>query len=334
MKTKHTLLLFFLFSLILIKAQTITFISQNTNLPLPKVSVFGIDGNILAISDIEGKIDKSLISKDQENFQLIFENESIATLPYSAFENSIIKLNDRTKNIEPVIIKNGKPAKYIIIKGNFTTYVTLNKKLNCYADGIVSYVFEQESGKLKSTNVLQYRIYTLKNAKNTKKNTSTWDYESFLKVPELKKAGDLEAYKSKKAIIKNLQTNDKDVVEIGGSALTEKEFAIFGYRIYDINNLLSISFEKNSKKQLRNLLDYNSIFNLKLRHKTEDNYNQIVSYNNFYTTELDFSNDKNIEDVKFNKDKSNYKTEYWKDTTFPNLQIIFSSYFKDDLILK
>ncbi len=334
MKTKYTLLLYFIFSLILIKAQTITFISQNTNLPLPKVSVFGIDGNILAISDIEGKIDKSLISKDQENFQLIFENESIATLPYSAFENSILKLNDRTKNIEPVIIKNGKPAKYIIITGNFTSYVTLNKKLSCYADGIVSYVFEQKSGKLKSTNVLQYRIYTLKNATNEKKNTSTWAYESFLKVPELKKAGDLEAYKSKKATIKNLQTNDKDVVEIGGSALSEKEFGILGYRFYDFNMLLGISFEKNSKKQLRNLLDFYTKTNLKLRHKSEENYNQIISYNNFYTTEIDFSDDKNIEDVKFNKDKSNYKTEYWKDSAFPNLQIIFSSYFKDDLILK
>lgn len=60
--------------------------------PLPKVSSIGKVGNIVAYSDIERKIDKKLITKDQKEFQLIYENESLAKLLYSTFENPMIKL--------------------------------------------------------------------------------------------------------------------------------------------------------------------------------------------------------------------------------------------------
>lgn len=332
MKTKLTILLLIFINLL--NAQTIQFISKTTNQPLPKVSVFGKNGNILAYSDIEGKIEKNLITEDQGDFQLIYDNESIATLPYSAFKNAIIKLNDRVKDIETVIIKKGDQAKYIVITGNFTSYVTLNKRLNCYADGIVSYVFDRENGKLKSTNVLQYRIYTLKNPENIQKKTGTWDYESFLDLPDLKKVGDLEYYRTKKAQIAELKLAKKDVIQVSGTALKEKEFAFLGYRIYDLNSLLNLSFETNSKKQLRDLLEFNAISQIKLRHKSEDHYNQIVSYKNFYPTEIDFTNEKNIKEIKFKKDKSNFTEKYWENSSFPNLQTIFSSYFREDLEMK
>lgn len=332
MKTKLSILFFVLVNFAF--AQTITFMSENTNKPLPKVSVFGKDGNILAYSDIDGKIDQSLLTKDQEDFQLVYDNVSLATLPYSAFQNSIIKLNDRIKNIEPVTIKKGKGSKYIIIKGNFTTYVTLNKKLNSYADGIVTYIFDTKNNKLKSTNVQQYRVYTLKNPVNEQKKTDSWDYKSFLKIPDLNKAGNLERYQNKNTIVKELKGNDSDQIEISGEFLQEKEFAFLGYRLYDITANINLSFEKDSKKQLRDMLGFNTVGKVKLRHKSEPDYNQIVYYQNFYPTEIDFSDDKNIDDVKFNTNKSNYTANYWEDVSFPNLHIIFSSYFRDDLQLK
>lgn len=332
MKTKISLLLLVLMNFAF--AQTITLISENTNKPLPKVSVFGKDGNILAYSDIDGKIDQSSLTKDQENFQLIYDNVSLATLPYSAFQNSIIKLNDRIKNIEPVTIKKGKGSKYIIIKGNFTTYVTLNKKLNSYADGIVTYIFDTKSNKLKSTNVQQYRVYTLKNPVNEQKKTDSWDYKSFLKIPDLNKAGNLERYQNKNTVIKELKGTDTDQIEISGEFLQEKEFAFLGYRLYDITSNINLSFEKDSKKQLRDMEGFNTVGKVKLRHKSEEDYNQIIYYQNFYPTEIDFGDDKNIDDVKFNTNKSNYTNNYWENVSFPNLHIIFSSYFRDDLQLK
>lgn len=332
MKTKLTILLLILINLL--HAQTIQFISKNTDQPLSKVSVIGKDGNILAYSDIDGKIDKILLTKDQEEFQLVYDSESIAKLPYSAFENSIIKLNDRVKDIAPVIIKKGDQAKYIHVTGNFTTYVTLDKGLNCYADGIVTYIFDRENGKLKSTNVLQYRVFENKNATNEKKKVGTYEYNDFLKVPNLKQAGSFKLIKKSTPNIKELKGKDQDIIELILSDGDDHVVSFLGYRLVFRGNTLNVAFNKDSSKKIVDILNFNDVTNAEIKHKTEEKFTQITTYENFYVTEIDYSDKKNIDDVSFKRNKSNYKEKYWENTSFPNLQIIFSSYFKDDLELK
>ncbi|KMQ69879.1 hypothetical protein ACM39_02230 [Chryseobacterium sp. FH2] len=331
MKRKSLLYLLFILILNFTSAQTITFISEKTNKPLPKVSVFGKDGNILAYSDIDGKIEKSLLSQSQEKFQLVYENFPVASLFYSELDKDVIKINDRIKDIETVVIKNNKPSKYVFVKGNFNSYVTVNGKLNCFADGIITYIFDNKTKKLKSTNVEQYRVYRLEDIKFEKKQTSMWDYDSALEVPDLKNVGNILDYKKKNSVIKELKGSQKDQIEITGEALQKKEFALFGYRFFDIKSILNVSYEKNTEKNLRDLLEFNEINFIKLKHKSEPNFNQLILYTNFYPTELSFNNADNIEKVKFKTDNSNYKTKYWEDSSFPNMQNIFSAFFKDDL---
>lgn len=331
MKRNYLLQILFVLLFSFANAQTITFVSEKDNKPLPKVSVFGKDGSILAYSDIDGKIDKQALHPSQEKFQLIYDNFSIATLSYSDFDKDVIRINDRVKEIEPVIIKNNKPAKYIFIKGNFNSYVTVNNKLNGYADGIVTYIFDNSTKKLKSTNVQQYRVYRLEDPKNEKKQTSSWDYGNSLNLPKLKHIGNPEDYKTKMNEIKELKGTIKDEIEISGGVLQEKEFAFLGYRFYDIRTILNLSFEKGSAKTLRDFLEYNELAFIKIKHKSEPNFNQISVYSNFYPTEFSFENNNDIEKVKYDKDNSNYKTKFWQDASFPNMQTIFSSFFKDDL---
>ncbi|KFF09087.1 hypothetical protein [Chryseobacterium luteum] len=330
MKRHYLLFAVFIFLFSLIQAQTITFVSEQTNRPLPKVSVFGKDGSILAFSDIDGKIDKQSLSPAQEKFQLVYNNFPVALLSYSELNQDVIKINDQVKEIETVVIRNTKPAKYILIKGNFNAYVTVNNKLNGYADGIVTYIFDNKTKKLKSTNVEQYRVFRLE-VKNEKKETSAWDYGGSLQLPRLKNVGNPEEYKTKRNTIKELKGDRKDQIEVTGAALQEKEFSLFGFRFFDIRTILNMSFEKGSEKSLKDFLEYNEVTFIKLKHKSEPNYNQIILYNNFYPTELNFSNDDDIEKVKFDKKNSSYKTKYWQEPSFPNMQTIFSSFFKDDL---
>ncbi|WP_449399931.1 hypothetical protein [Chryseobacterium wanjuense] len=326
---------YFLFLLVLIinsfNAQTITFVSERTNKPLPKVSVFGKDGSILAYSDIDGKIDKQTLKPEQEKFQLVYNNLPVATLAYADFDKDVIKIIDNVKDIETVIIKNNKPAKYITLKGNFNSYVTVNNKLNCYADGIVTYIFDNKTKKLKSTNVEQYRVYRLVDAKFEKKQTAMWDYDGTLEVPDLKEVGNILDFKRRNSTIKELKGEQKDQIEITGEALQKKEFALFGYRFFDMKSILNASYEKSTQKTLRDLLEFNEIGFIKLKHKTEPNYNQLVLYTNFYPTEFSFSNNNDIEKVKFKTDISNYKVNYWEDSSFPNMQTVFSSFFKENL---
>ncbi|WP_027386887.1 hypothetical protein [Chryseobacterium gregarium] len=331
---KKTQLFFLLFVLWLnfFNAQTTAFLSEKTNQPLPKVSVFGKDGSIVAYSDIDGKIERKSLNPSQEKFQLVYDNVSIGTFSYAELDKEVVKLNDRVKDIEAVVIKNNKPAKYALVKGNFNAYVTLNNKLNCYVDGIVTYVFDNKTKKVKSTNIGQYRIFRLEKASNERKETGAWDYTAFLDLPALKNAGNIEEFKSKKATIKELKGNGKDEIEISGSALQEKELALFGYRLYDIKTIINHSYDKDSKKTLRDFLESNEVAFIKLKHKTEPDYNQVIVYRNFYPTELDFTDDNEVADkVKLNKNISQYNTEYWQDASFPNMQAVFSSFFKDDL---
>lgn len=330
---KRNFLIHFLLILIVsfVNGQTITFISEKTNKPMPKVSVFGKDGSILAYSDIDGKIEKQSLHPSQEKFQLVYDNLPIATLSYSDLDKGVIKLNDRVKEIEAVVIKSNKPAKYVFVKGNFNTYVTLNNKLNCYADGVVTYIFDNKTKKLKSTRIEQYRVFRLENAKEDRKQLSSWDYDTFLEVPKIKNVGNVGEYKTKNTRFKELNGDRKDEVEITGEALQKKEFALFGYRFFDLRSILNIAYEKGSQKTLRDLLEYNEIEFIKLKHKSEPEYNAVVVYSNFYPTELDLGNDNNLEKVKFNTDNSHYSKEFWKDSSFPNMQTVFSSFFKEDL---
>ncbi|MBW8521989.1 hypothetical protein K0U91_05830 [Chryseobacterium chendengshani] len=331
MKKTQLLTLLFVLLLSFVNAQTITFLSEKTNQPLPKVSVFGKDGSIVAHSDIDGKIERKMLISSQEKFQLVYDNISLGTFSYADLDKDVVKLNDRVKDIEAVVIKNNKPAKYVLVKGNFNAYVTLNNKLNCYVDGIVTYVFDNKTKKVKSTNIEQYRIFRLEGAKNEKKEMGSWDYNGFLDLPGLKNVGNIEEFRNKKATIKELKGNTKDEIEISGSALQEKELALFGYRLYDIKTILNHSYDKGSKKTLRDFLESNEIAFIKLKHKSEPTYNQVIIYRNFHPTELDFSDKNDVEKVKYDKDISNYKTSYWQDASFPNMQTIFSSFFKEDL---
>jgi len=328
---KSLLLLLLTFAVYFFNAQTITFISEKTNKPLPKVSVFGKDGSIVAYSDIDGKIDKNLIKPDKEKFQLVYDNISVATLSYSDFNQDIIKINDRIKDIEAVVIKNNKPAKYIFVKGNFNAYVTVNNKLNCYTDGIVTYIFDNKTKKLKSANVEQYRIFRLEDATFEKKQTGMWDYQAMLRLPEMKEVGNILEYKKKNSVIKELKGQQKDQIEITGEALQEKEFALFGYRFFDVRTIINAAYGKDTSKTLRDLLEYNEIAFLKLKHKSEPEYNQLIVYRNFYPTELDFKNENDTEKNKFDIKNSSYSTNYWESPDFPNMQSVFSSFFKDDL---
>jgi len=331
MKKTQLLSLLFVLFLNFVCAQTITFLSEKTNQPLPKVSVFGNDGSIVAYSDIDGKIERKTLTPSQEKFQLVYENISLGTFSFAELDKDMVKLNDRVKDIEAVVIKNNKPAKYVLIKGNFNAYVTLNNRLNCYVDGIVTYVFDNKTKKVKSTNVEQYRIFRLENAKNEKKQMGSWDYNSFLELPKLKSVGNIEEYKQKNTKVKELKGTTKDEIEITGEALQEKELALFGYRFFDIRGIVNVSYDKDSKKTLRDLLESNEIAFIKLKHKTEPDYNQVIVYRNFLPTELDFSDENDVEKVKYDKNVSNYKTKYWQDASFPNMQTIFSSFFKEDL---
>ena len=102
MKIKLFSTFLFLFISTITFAQTIQFVSSKTGDPLSKVMVFNNAGDILASSDIEGKIQKSDLMPIQEQYTLIYDGYTIGILKKDQLNAEIIKLDDRVSEIEPV----------------------------------------------------------------------------------------------------------------------------------------------------------------------------------------------------------------------------------------
>ncbi|MCU7615820.1 hypothetical protein NZ698_01300 [Chryseobacterium sp. PBS4-4] len=314
------------------KAQTITFVSEKNNKPLPKVLVLDSKGNILAKSDIDGKIDRKLLISPDEKYELIYDNISVANLSQVDINQNIIKLNDRVKDIQAVVIKGNNVAKNIYVRGNFNTYVTLNNKINTFADGIITYIFDNKTKKLKNAIVEQYRMFRLDNPDMNRKNLDSWDYEMFMEVPEIKNAGNIEQHiNNPNSKFRELKGDLRDEVEFSEAKLQSKDVGMFGYRFFDFRNIITIAYEKNSDKKLKNLLEYNTVEYKKVKHKSETDFNSIAIYSNFYPTEFTFNNTEKIQKVNFNTDSSNYTTKYWQDSDFPDMQKIFSKFLQENL---
>lgn len=327
------LILFFAFLFaIILQAQNAKVISELSGNPVPKVLVFGDNGNILTSTDIDGNFDRAALTPKQEKYQFVYNNNVVGDYTYDELNKDKITINEKIKNISAVVIKNNKPAKYLMVQGNFNTFVAVNGSLNVYADGIATYIFDSKTKKLKRTKVEQYRVYTVLDPKEDNKKLDTWSYTSFLKLPALKKVSELEELKSRKSLkYKELKSQNKDEVEFSRDAFKDREINFLGYRFYDVTTILNMSFEKDQEKSIKSFLEYNEIQYLKVKHKSEPEYNQFIIYGNFYPTEMSFKTDDEVEKVKFKADNSNYTSEFWNTEGFPNMLPVFNKYYKDTM---
>lgn len=330
---KKLILFFAVFCAFAFQAQKITFVSEKTGKPLPKVMIFSNSGELVTISSIEGSFEKDSLKPFQNEYALVYENESLGTLNLADLNTAVIKLRDNVTDIEPVVVNNNKKdAKYILLKGNFNTYIFLNNRLNSYADGIVTYVFNNKTQKLKEIKIEQYRIFELINSDNKQKAVSGWNYKSGLRAPDLKNLSQIDDFKRNKRLkFREVSTSSKDAVEVSAEALQDKELSLFGYRVYDVKTGMDVSFDKGSKKDLRDLLEYKKTNSFKLKHKSEAAYNKVTDYQNFYPTDLSYTDDDDVPAVKFDQSRSSYKTSFWNDGGFPNMQTVFANFFKNDL---
>lgn len=91
------------------------------------------------------------------------------------------------------------PPNTFLSGGNFNAYVTSDNRLKSYADGIVTYVFNNKTKKLKSINVEQYRIFKMQD----EMNGSFLSYTAGLDIQRLKYVGKPDEYKPEKIRLKN-----------------------------------------------------------------------------------------------------------------------------------
>lgn len=305
---------FFLFAASIISAQKIKFVSQNTGNSLSQVHVFNKEGKLIVISDIEGQIGLDDLSKNEKQFSLVHENYRIGTLTEEDLQKKEILLNDRIVEIEEV-------------KGFFNSYLNLNKNLNVYADGLITYVYDSQSKKLKSTRLEQYRVFLKENKAQDSKNVSEMVFDSMLTLPDVKLAGVMG--NEEESNYKEVITGDQIKRQATRSVLQEKEIKFFGYRLFDFS--VSGTYNYNEKVQLNQFNSYNQKLSVKVKHKSEPDYNLLEYYTNFVVTEISHGDSGSFPKVKLRKDRSYYNHDYWKMKRFPDMLKVFKEYHKDTL---
>lgn len=142
-------------------AQEVKFISKTSNKPLVNVLVFDKNGNVVTKTDINGVINKEELTK--EDFYLLsHENIITDTLKLADLGKDTFYISDKILEIKPIVLEKKEEVKEYYIKGYFISYVLINKKFNCYADGIITYKINKQENKIENEYVNQYRVFTLK----------------------------------------------------------------------------------------------------------------------------------------------------------------------------
>ncbi|MBW8358675.1 MAG: hypothetical protein K0M63_02595 [Weeksellaceae bacterium] len=331
MKTRLINLFFTIFIVSITSGQTLKFVSARTAEPLSNVSVFTETGTLLTTSDVEGNIQKEALLPLKDRYVLVYESYDIGNLTSQDVDSETVKLEDRISEIQTVVISS-KKAKYMTVRGHFHVYLTVNREFNVYADGIATYVYDNDTKKLKNVMVEQYRTFAKSDEDADSKKVASLVYEGFLQVPGLDEIGRIKDHKSngKKNGYKEIQGIEETRMQIHRAALQEKGYTIFGYSFYDFEYLNSVSFTKGSM-DLKDFTEFDEKLNFKIKHKSEPEFHQMIKYSKFIPVEVSFSNAPATSKLKLNPKKSSYTYEYWKAKGFPNMQPVFESFFKDSL---
>ena len=327
----RTFYLIYILLFSIVNAQEIKFISKTTNKPLANILIFDKNGNLITKSDINGLINKEEFTK--EDYYLVsHENIITDTLKLANLEKEIFYISDKIVEIKPIVLERKEDVKEYYIKGYFITYIFMNKKFNCYADGIITYKINKQENKVENEYVDQYRVFTLKNMWQKYKSVASFDLKTQMKLPKLDVAENIKTVMNndKYSFYENKQENEE--ISLKKKNIESMNINFLGFQMNNFSreiyaNYLSGASSKNYPFNYLNKFSNTTRFNMK--HKSEENNNDIVLYTEF--TPISYEYTKPKDEVSFSKNKSSYQESYWKDNSFPNTISLFSSFFKNDI---
>ena len=311
-------------------AQDVKFISKTTNKPLANVLVFDKNGNVITKSDINGIINKEELTK--EDFYLLsHENIITDTLKLADLGKDTFYISDKIVEIKPIVLEK-KEVKEYYIKGYFITYVLMNKKFNCYADGIITYKINKQENKIENEYVDQYRVFTLKNADQKYKIIASFDFKTLMKLPKLEAAENIKAAMNNEKYSFSENKQDNEEISLKKKNIESMNVNFLGFQMNNFSreifaNYLSGASLKNYPFNYLN--KFSNTIRFSMKHKSEENNNDVVLYTEFIPISYEYVKPK--DDIGFSKNKSSYQESYWQDSNFPNTIDIFSSFFKNDI---
>ena len=112
--------------------------------------------------------------------------------------------------------------------------------------------------------------------------------------------------------------------------LTDKELKFLGYAFTDVQRLEIVNC-KGENAKINNILNFSETNSIKIKHKSEQDFSKIITISNYYPKEIIYKNkDELSKGVKFKRDISNFKTNYWQNEAISSVFEFLSSKFKEN----
>ena len=349
MKKYYILNCIFIFGII--NAQT--FLNNVNKQIVPNVTVLSKLGQVLGVSNKEGKIDFQKIETDFEpigsdSIEIIHSNFENQKMTWKGLKDKSIILLEPINDIEEVIL-TAKNPEYLILKSYFISYQLIDNEPQSFSDGVIEYYVSLTKNKIIDYNILSTRIYknipVINNLYKKLGNTTLSIgsriepfnfYEEILlnRWKEFNLSVDKEI-KLKDNIIGSVEKigNKSNVFVEYYTPTRYKEQSLLGmsskienYNITenfslekpDIKNLLKISkYYKSFITQKKVNFKYELIQNVQVLEK------KFLSKEEFKTLKLDFNH----------SDKTNYTKNYWEQDGLMELPFFVKNLLNNELTL-
>ena len=159
MKKYYILNCIFIFGII--NAQT--FLNNVNKQIVPNVTVLSKLGQVLGVSNKEGKIDFQKIETDFEpigsdSIEIIHSNFENQKMTWKGLKDKSIILLEPINDIEEVIL-TAKNPEYLILKSYFISYQLIDNEPQSFSDGVIEYYVSLTKNKIVNYNILSTRIY-------------------------------------------------------------------------------------------------------------------------------------------------------------------------------
>ncbi len=306
--------------------QKIRFLNAENQSPMKQLLILNSKKSFLGQTDENGAIEKSILAKEK---RVLISHPSIDTdtLYVDKIQNDTYHLKPTKVYKIPEIIISKTQKDYLVIEGFFNGFVTNDGVFNIYIDGIIQYVFSVKSKKLEKQILKEYRSFVMESRHEVKKINDII-FDNIIRLPHPKRISNI----LKPSFKKHYHPLENETsYSIHRQKFNEKEWKFLGYVFYQWNFLDVYRFSGKSTSP-QQLSGYDETFTFKLKHKKDKHFTQITSVAHFYPAEVKYLNKNELsKGLKFNRKKSNYRTQFWTEPYFNTTYQLLYQQFNSNL---
>ncbi|MEN2436551.1 hypothetical protein AAH994_14135 [Weeksellaceae bacterium A-14] len=335
----------------IINAQT--FLNNVNKQIIPNVTVLSKLGQVLGVSNKEGRIDFQNIESEfkligSDSIEIIHSNFDSQKITWKGLKDKPTILLEPINDIEEVILTTKNPE-YLVLKAYYISYQLIDNEPQSFSDGIIEYYLSLTKNKIVDYNILAARIYknipVINNLYKRLGNTTLsigsriepfnfyeeillnrWNEFDLLNDTVIKLKdnviGSIEKVDKKSNVFVEYYTPTryKQQSLLGMSSKIENYNIIenFSSEKYDIKNLLKISkYYKSFITQKKVNFKYELIQNVQVLEK------KFLSKEEFKNLKLNFNH----------SDKISYSQNYWEQESLMEIPFFIRNLLNNQLTL-